>query len=408
MAQNALERSITLPMLIFYGVGTMVGGGFYALLGKVSGEAGMSTPVALLLAGSLAFISATSFAELASRYPVSAGEVRYVRMGLRRRDLAIVTGWLVMATGLVSAATLAVATVGFYNDLGSVNESLGIIILVLAMGAVAAWGVGETVWVVAIITVIEVGALVVVGVMASDSLGDLPERRGELWPSSTTAAWSGVFSAAFLAFYAFIGFEDLVNMAEEVKHPRRTMPVGILISVLVTVSVYVVFATIGVLAVPPGVLADAATPVAEIAGREGWFSDTGLVLVSMLAGVNGALVQIVMASRVSYGMARRGQAPSPFGWVFGPTRTPLLATAVMTAIVLGLALYFPLTTLAKATSTIILLVFALVNLALWRIKGVRPRPRREGVSFPRFVPLLGFVACVAVLAYRVWELSNGG
>ena len=269
-------------------------------------------------------------------------------------------------------------------------------------------GVGETVWLVAVITVIEVGALAVVAVLAGDSLGDLPERRGELVPAGTTAAWSGVFAGAFLVFYAFIGFEDMVNMAEEVKRPRWNMPVGILVSVVLTVAIYVPIGLIGVLSVEPALLAESDTPMATIVGGDSWFADPGLVLVSMLAGVNGALVQIVMAARVSYGMARRGQAPPMFGWVFGPTKTPVFATVVMTGVVLALALYFPLTSLAKATSTIILVVFALVNLALWQLKRREGRGDAEGPRFPDWLPLVGFVACVGVLSYRVWELTIGG
>lgn len=165
----SLARSISLPMLIFFGVGTMVGGGFYALLGKVSGEAGMATPFALMLTGLLALVSATSFAELASRYPVSAGEVRYVQMGFGRADLATVTGLLVILTGVVSAATLSVATIGFLGDLLEVRESFAIVFLVVAMGIVAVWGVNETMWLVALITVVEVGALAVVAVLAGGS-----------------------------------------------------------------------------------------------------------------------------------------------------------------------------------------------------------------------------------------------
>ncbi len=404
---TTLRRSISLPMLIFYGVGTMVGGGFYALLGEVAGEAGMATPFALILSGLLALISATSFAELSSRYPVSAGEVRYVRMGFGRADLAALIGVLVILTGIVSAATLAVATIGFLRDLADINETIGIALLVVGMGAIAAWGVGKSVTLVAIITVIEVGALVVVAIMAGDSLKDIPERGGELFPGATTGAWTGVFAGGFLAFYAFIGFEDMVNMAEEVKRPRRNLPAAILVSVVITIVIYVVFSTVAVLSVPPAELSGTNTPVAEVAGGDGWFTNTGLVLVSMLAGINGGLVQIIMASRVSYGMAKRGQAPSWFGLVLPATRTPVFATGVMTVVVLVLALFIPLVTLAETTSTIILVVFAVVNLALWRIKLMDGTSDESQVRFPTVLPLLGFIACVGVLGYRVWDLFLG-
>ena len=172
------------------------------------------------------------------------------------RTSAAVTGWLVILTGIVSAATLSVATVGFFSDLADVNQELGIIVVVLAMGTVAAWGATETTWLVAAITVVEVGALGVVAVMAGDNLADLPERRGELLPDSTSAAWAGVFGGAFLAFYAFIGFEDMVNMAEEVKRPRRNLPIAILASVVITVLIYVPISAIGVFSVDPAELAE--------------------------------------------------------------------------------------------------------------------------------------------------------
>ena len=227
---TALRRTISLPLLVYYGIGTMVGAGICALLGRVAGEAGMATPFALILTGLLALVSAASFAELSSRYPVSAGEVRYVRMGFGRADLAALTGALVILTGIVSAATLSVATIGFLRDLVDVNETIGIGLLVVGMGAVAAWGVGQSVRLVAVITFIEVGALVVVAALAGDSLADLPGRQRELLPDGSWAAWIGVFSGSFLAFYAFVGFEDMVNMAEEVKRPRRNLPIAILLA----------------------------------------------------------------------------------------------------------------------------------------------------------------------------------
>jgi len=138
-----LQRSVTLPFLVFYGVGTIVGGGFYALLGKVAGEAGMYAPVALLVTGLLALLISLSFAEVSSRFPVSAGEARYVQEGFGRTWLASAVGWMVILTGVVSAAALAVATTGFLLDMVEFPRALGIVVLVLLMGGVAAWGSGS-------------------------------------------------------------------------------------------------------------------------------------------------------------------------------------------------------------------------------------------------------------------------
>ena len=399
-----LRRSIRLTPLIFYGVGTMVGSGFYALIGRVAGLAGPSTPVALGLSGLLALLSAASFAELSSRFPVSAGEVHYVERGFRVRSLAITVGWLVILTGVVSAATLSVATIGFLQDFVRVPDTLGTIVLVLAMGLVAGWGIGESVGVVFTITMIEVGALVYVGTVGGSVLLELPGRFGEIVPSADGGLWMGVFSGMFLAFYAFIGFEDLVNIAEEVERPRRNLPIAIIVGVIATTLLYIWVALVAVLTVAPADLAASNTPVARIMSDHGSSTTTALGVVSLLTGVNGALVQIIMAARVAYGMARKEQAPGWLARVHPVTRTPLLATAVMTVVIAILAVFFPLTTLARSTSTVILVIFTLVNLSLWRVKKSEPDPDGEGPRFPRWLPLVGAVSCIGVLGFQMWTL----
>jgi amino acid transporter len=405
-----LKRSINLPLLVLYGLGTIVGGGIYALLGKVAGSAGMSTPFAVGLTGLLALLSAFSFAELAARFPVSAGEAYYVRQGFGVKRLASLVGWMVILSGVVSAATLSVALVGFLQDAWpALNTHVGIILVVLAMGAIAAWGIGQSVGVVTAITVLEVGALVYVLAINGDAFGKLPERFGDMLPGSVTEAgaggWMGMLGAAFLAFYAYIGFEDMVNMAEEVKDSRRTLPKAILISVLVAAVIYVLIAIVAVLTVPIDKLAASKTPLAELVTGSGWWSTTGIWIVSMLAGVNGALVQIIMGSRVAYGMARKGQAPAFLGMVNPFTRTPIRATALVILIILMLALFLPLTTLAQITSSILLLVFVAVNLSLWRIKGVDPDPPEEGlVCFPRWLPLVAALVTFGVLIAKVLQM----
>ncbi len=398
----SLKRAIPLPLLILYGLGTMVGGGFYALLGKVAGEAGLLAPIALIFSGLLAFLSATSFAALSSRFPVSAGEVQYIKEGFNSKIFATAIGWLVIATGVVSAATLAVATIGFLQDVVPVPNTLGILLLVLAMGLVAGWGIGQSVGLVATITIIEVVALIYIIVLAGNNFEQLPERWHELlWPANVQA-WIGVFSGTFLAFYAFIGFEDMVNMAEEVKNPRKALPIAILTSVVLTTLIYMVVSTVAVLSVSPSVLAASQTPMAEIVSDYGWYSTTGLWLVSMLTGINGALVQIIMAARVAYGMAKKQQAPAWLAQVNPITRTPLHATAVMTGVILILALFLPLTTLARVTSSIILVVFSSVNLAAWQVKRKKTKVEDNGLNIPSWLPLLGFFSCIFILIFQGW------
>lgn len=392
-----LNRTVTLPFLILYGLGTMVGGGFFALMGKVAGEAGAAAPFAFLVSGVLALLSAFSFAELASRYPVSAGAARYVQAGFERPWLGSLTGWLVILTGVVSAATLTVAATGFLQEMFVVNEAIGIFVVVLLLCGIACWGINQSVFAVTIITIVEVGALLYVGATNLDAIDRLPERWPELLPRTSIGAWTGILTASFIAFYSFIGFEDLVNLAEEVKEVKRALPRAILASIVLTTLLYVFIAMIAVLTVPVSQLANSAVPIVEMSRGQPWLSTTGLWLVSVLTGINGALVQLIMGARVAYGLACRQQAPQWLQAVHPGTRTPVRATLLVAITTLIFALFLPLITLAKATSALILVIFAAVNLALWRIKGRDPDLRGDGPRYPRWLPMTGFVLSALML-----------
>lgn len=399
--EPGLKRSVTLPQLLFYGLGTMVGGGIYALTGKVAGEAGMLAPASFLLAGLLALVNGCSFAELSSRIPHSAGEANYTQAAFGRRWLSTTVGWLVIATGVVSAGTLSIATVGFLEDLVSVPHTAATLLLVACLGLLAAWGIVESVFAVTVITVIEVGALVYIVVVGAAQLESLTARWPELVPGAGPGTLTGLWSGAFLGFYAFIGFEDMVNIGEEVRRPRRSLPLAIMLSVSITLVLYVAVTTIAVLAVDPEVLSASSTPLATVltgdeAGRAQW-----LVIVSLLAGINGALVQIVMASRVIYGLAGRRGALRLFAKVGRRTRTPLAATLLATLIVAALTMWFPLITLARITSGAILIVFGLLNLSLWHIKRRGDEAPADCWQVPLAVPACGFLSCLTLLVAQL-------
>ena len=235
----------------------------------------------------------------------------------------------------------------------------------------------------------------------------LPVRWRELVPTAEVSQWVGILSGSFLAFYAFIGFEDMVNIAEEVEQPRRSLPIALLVGVVITTVLYVGFSVVAVMAVPPSILEASATPVSRLVSGRGGLATTAVGLVSILAGVNGALVQIVMASRVAYGMASRGQAPHWLGRVHTRTRTPVLATGVVTIAIGLLAVVFPLTLLARTTSAVILVIFTLVNLSLWRIKRADPDLEGRGPRLPTWLPLVSACTCLAVLCFQGWMLVAG-
>jgi amino acid transporter len=285
----------------------------------------------------------------------------------------------------------------------AVPDALAIVLLVLALGALAVWGIQESVTAATVITLIEVGGLLFIIAVAGDSLATLPARWPELLPPLHAGVWQGILLGAFLAFYAFIGFEDMVNVAEEVRDPVRVLPRAILLALAAASVLYVLVALIAVLAIPPAELAGSRAPLAAIYTRATGAPPTLISLISMFAIVNGALIQIVMAARVLYGMSRERWLPEWLGRVHPRTRTPVAATVLVTLVILALALWLPLETLARTTSFVILAVFALINLALLRIKRRDPHP--AGVrTYPAWIPLVGALSTGGFVLYQTVQL----
>ncbi len=404
MNETQLKRSISLPVLFLYGLGTMVGGGFYALSGKVAGEAGMAAPLSFFIAGILAFLNVFTFSELASRYPVSAGEAKYVQEAFKSKWFSGIVGWLVILTGVVSAATLSVATIGFLQDLVSVPESIGIIILVVLMGLICAWGIGESVKVVLIITIIEVGALFYILFSKGENLSQIPDIITNINVHFTDGfPFIGVLAGAFLSFYAFIGFEDMVNMAEEVKNVKKTLPKAMIWAVISTTVLYVLISITMIVTVSPNELAIANAPLAKIIEKDGTLVTWFFIVISILTGLNGALVQIVMSSRVLYGLGKEKKAPQLFSVINKKTQTPIEATVFATAIVLVLALFFPLMGLAEATSFIILIVFTILNISLIWIKKQENETPKDIKIYPIWLPYLSLMACLGILFFKIFQ-----
>ncbi len=401
-----LKRVLSLPLITFYGLGTILGAGIYVLVGKVAASAGMYAPVAFVVAGLISALTGLSYAELSARLPRSAGEALYVQEGLGRRGLAVTVGWMIVLTGVVSAATIANGFVGYLHVFVAAPDWIVIITLVVALGALAAWGIAESVLAATLITLIEVGGLVYIIVVAGDSLTTLPARWHELVPPADLDVWPGILLGAFLAFYAFIGFEDMVNVAEEVKDPRRNLPLSIIIAIVVSTVLYLCVALIAVLALPLNELSESRAPLALIYTHATGQPPTLISIISLLAVVNGALIQIIMAARVIYGMSREGWQAAVLGQVSTTTQTPLLATALVTLVVLVLALALPIVTLAKATSFIILIVFTLVNLSLVRIKWRDPCPAGLRV-FPIWIPVAGTVSTGLFALYQSFIFLRG-
>ncbi len=397
----SLRRSISLPGLVLYGLGTTFGAGIYALTGVVAGVAGMHAPFSFLLATGLASFTALSFAELSSRFPRAAGEAVYVREGFGLRWLATGVGLLAVTAGIVSASTVVVAFVGYLPELAALSKPAAVLMAVLLLGGLAAWGVKESVVAAGLLTMVEVGGLLLVIGFGLVHIDASPAAIGEIVPSSLSD-WRGASVATVLCFFAFLGFEDMVNVAEEVRDVRRTLPRAIVLTLACTSLLYALVSTIAVLVVPPAELAAAPAPLTLVFERCG--GAPGIMgTIAILALLNGALIQTIKSSRILYGLAREGALPAVLGNVNRRTQTPLLATCLVAGAVATLALTFPLAGLAEATASIALVTFALVNLSLVLVKRQQTSP--DGITeVPCWVPVAGFVASSIFVAIEVMRV----
>jgi len=382
MAQ--LKRRLGFWLLTAYGVGTTLGAGIYVLVGEVAAEAGYYTPLSFLLAGLLALPSGLAFAELSARYPKSAGEAVYLQAAFSKPLLAAGVGLLVAASGIISAATLLNGFTGYLSAFIQIPDWIAILGAIACLSFLCILGIKESVGFAAIITVIEIAALLLVSFLGADLIDtkDVPKII-----SSTPLQFIGLLTGGLIAFYAFIGFEDMVNVAEEVIDIKRNMPRAIIATLLITCSLYLIVGFVAVFSVGPDTLAAQSAPLAFIFSQASGWSDAPISFIAIFAIINGAVIQMVMASRVLYGMANQGWLPSYFGQILPKQATPMNATLVVSVLILGLALFVPLRQLAQATSTTILLIFIAINIALWRIKQLQPD--YSGFQIPVWVLFCG-------------------
>ncbi|MCP4316359.1 MAG: amino acid permease [Hyphomicrobiales bacterium] len=393
----SLRRRLTLPLLTLYGLGTTVGAGIYVLVGTTAAKAGFYAPVSFLLAAAVVAFTGFSYSEFGTRYPVSAGEAAYVRNGFNSRVLALVVGLMVAVSGIVSSAAISIGAVAYFGNLIPLSPTVLTVLVILILGLFAAWGILESVAIAAIFTLIEIGGLCFVVYYGYTLKPDLITDLGRVFPPLEIDAWTGIISAGLLAFFAFVGFEDIANVAEEVRNPKKTLPRAIIFTLVIATALYLAVVSVVILVVPMGTLSSSAAPLALVFGNAGDTTKSAFNIVACIATINGVLIQMIMASRVLFGLASQGGLHKILTYINPVTRTPLVATAIVVAIILGLALFLPITELAEATSRIVLIVFVIVNLALIRLKLSDGSVRDDIFQVPIWVPILGFLTCLLLL-----------
>jgi amino acid transporter len=365
---TGLHRALGLVAVVFYCFGDILGAGVYALVGVVAATAGAATPLAFGLALAVAAATGLCYAEISSRHPRAGVEVFWTRNVFGSPKLALLVGWTVLCSALVSAATVSHAFARYLREIAP-GLPTPLLIAVFAVGAAALnfRGIAISSRANIVATCIETsGLLIVVAAGAAylwRSAGD-PTPVPAAEPIDPTT-WRTIAQGGALAFFAFIGFEDVVNIAEEVKRPRRNLPRGILVALALAGVLYIAVAWVTVGVLTPAEVAASEAPLVQVVRTAtplvpGWL----FALIAVFAVANTGLLNSITASRLLYGMASQGLLPSALGAVHSDRRTPHRAILVCLAATLLLALSGSLTFLAGTTSVLLLLVFSTVNLAL--------------------------------------------
>jgi basic amino acid/polyamine antiporter, APA family len=409
---NRLARHLGLGMLVLYGIGDILGAGIYALVGKVAGEAGSAAWLSFLFSAILAAVTGLSYAELSSRVPRAAGAAAYcaeafrgARSGSRAAADMDVGAWrlgafppflvglLVLASGITSAATVSMAIHGYLQSIFPLPQIPAALALIALMSFISIRGIRESSGVNALFTCVEAAGLLMVLFVGYAFVfeKDLSVLTNASWP---TGEWLPVLSGATIAFYAFIGFEDLANLAEEAKNPSRDIPRAMVISVAVCTVVYMAVLFVVLTVMSPEEAAASERPLLEVLTRAGFgLPPWAFAVIALFAIVNTGLANLIMASRLLYGMASDGLLPRSLAHVHPGRKTPWVAVLFAMALCAVLVLSGGTKLMAQTTSLLLVIAFLFVHISLIRLRR-RPAPAEPIFSVPGFVPWLGLVFCV--------------
>lgn len=398
-ARVELPRTLGLFGLVVYGVGDMLGSGIYALVGKVAGTMGSAVWLAFLASMAAAAATALTYASVGSRYPNAGGAATVVHRAFGRPFLSYLVGMAILASGLTSFATQANAFSGYFAGIApSVPRAAVMLAFVGALSLVNLRGLRESTWLNALCTLVEVGGLVVVVWVGARFLGTVDYLQVPAASHGEGLSLGLALQGGMLAFYAFVGFEDMINVAEEVRDAPRIFPRGVVIAVFVTAVLYVLISLVAVSVLPPAELAASGQPLVDVVRRAApGFPPAVFSVIALFAIANTALLNAIMGSRLVFGMARAGLLPRGLA-ALHPTRgTPHRAIAIV-AVAVGLLMFAGgVRLLASATSLLLLTVFALMNAALLVLQR-RPGEPHGQFEIPAAIPAFGILVCVALLA----------
>ena len=408
--EPTLNRVMGPGLLLLFVVGDILGTGVYALTGKVAAEVGGAVWLPFLVAFVVALLTATSYLELVTKYPQAAGAALYTHKAFGIHFLTFMVTFTVMCSGLTSASSASEAFASNFVEAFdlSVGEGTALTLLALAFISLVALvnfrGVSESVRVNVLLTCVELTGLLIIICIGAWALtrgaGDT-SRLLEFDTADGQTGFGAVTAATALAFFAMVGFEDSVNMAEETKDPVRIFPRVMLLGLCITGVIYVLVSISSVALVTPEDLGEGDAPLLKVVAAGAPDFPVGVfAFITMFAVANSALINMLMASRLLYGMSRQRVLPRFLGKVHRRRRTPWTGILFTTAIAFGLIFFADLAALGGTTSLLLLCVFTIVNVAVLVLR--RDPVEHEHFRAPTALPVIGAVAC----AYLASPLSG--
>ncbi|RYD58648.1 MAG: amino acid permease [Sphingobacteriales bacterium] len=393
-----LQRRIGLLALTFYGVGDILGAGVYGLIGKAAGELGNGVWLGFVIGAIAAALTGISYASLGSRYPKAGGCSYILFRAFKSPMLSYVMGFAVLFSGVTSMATSSRAFAGYLVPIAPfLNTGVAIAVFAILIGGIVLVGIKESMTLNIVCTLIEVSGLLIIIFAGFRFIGgaDLTDMHTAASPVRGMH-WERALSGAILTFYSFIGFEDMLNVSEEVKKPEVTIPKALLMSVFISSAIYLLLSVVAVSVIPPSVLADSTQPLVEVVKVAfPAFPAKLFSFISLCALFNTALLAFITGSRLIYGMSRQELLPA-FLSKITKNGSPYNAIFAMLALFTCLVVAGDISQLAKSTSALLLISYTMMNIALVKLK----RSDKAGAGrfeVPVIIPILGAIVCVGML-----------
>ena len=394
----SLRREIGLFEAVAFGVGTILGAGIYALIGPASGLAGNAVWVSFVIGAVISSFTGLSYAELSTMFPRAAAEYVFAREAFNSRFWAFLLGWLIVFAGVVSVSTVAIGFASYLKSYLNLPVPVLAIILIGFLSLINYAGIEESSRVNIVFLIVEVFGLLFVTILGFS-----------LFPSvnylETTSGTGGVLAASALIFFAYLGFEDIVNIAEEMENPEKTIPKALILSIVVATVFYVLVAVATVSLADWRQLSTSSAPLAYAVSRVlGANAFLMLSVIALFATANTVLILLVVGSRMVYGMSRDGALPAAFSNIDERTGVPRIAVFTTMVLSMVFASLGDLRLIAGVTNFATFLIFAFVNFSLIWLRHKQPglrRPFRVPLNIGWFplIPFLGLISCMFLLLH---------